>query len=330
MTKLKTVKIGSTVVPHGLFLAPMAGFTDLAFRKICVSLGAEYTVTEMVSAKAICYGDKKTGELARIDGDDAPTAIQIFGHWPADTETAVRALLSGEYEGIRLPPAAIDINMGCPVKKIFTSGDGSALMRDPALCEKLVASAVRAAGDVPVTVKIRAGIDASHKNAAEVATSAVRGGAAAVFVHGRTRDQFYAPSSSNDVIAAVRDALPDEIPVIGNGDVTDPESAFRMLDETGCDGVMIGRAALGDPWIFSRIIAASDGVPFTEPAEDEKINTALGLCRAICERYGEEGGVPMCRGRAGHFIKGMRGAPEMRNALCRAKTYAEIESVLRG
>ena len=327
--KLKEVRIKNTVVPHGLFLAPMAGFTDISFREICRGFGAEYAVTEMVSAKAVCYGDKKTGELAKIGANEGPVAVQIFGHWQADMEGAAATLLGGGYFMPGVSPAAIDINMGCPVKKIFTSGDGSALMRDVALCEKITAAAVRGAGDVPVTVKIRAGVDEGHKNAVEVAKAAVSGGACAVTVHGRTREQFYAPSSSNDVIAAVRDALPPDIPVIGNGDVTDAESAFRMIRETGCDGVMIGRAALGDPWIFARIIAASEEREFTEPTEGEKISVALGLCRAICERYGEGAGVPMCRGRAGHFIKGMRGSAGLRDAMCHAKTLAELEDILK-
>ena len=328
---LKAVQIGGTVVPHGLFLAPMAGFTDLAFRRICHRLGAEFTVTEMISAAAVCFGDKKTGELAKIAPDEGPVSLQVFGHEEGRMEEAVRRLLSGMYrgEGESLP-VAVDINMGCPVKKIVTSGDGSALMRDPDLCARLVEAACRGAHDfgVPVTVKIRAGFDGDRKNAPEVALAAVSGGASAVFVHGRTRDQFYAPSSDNKVIAAVRDALPCHIPVIGNGDVTSVEDAERMIRETGCDGIMIGRAALGDPWLFERIITASEGGEVSLPTEEERKNTALTLCREVCERYGEGRGVPMCRGRAGHFIKGLRGAPQMRDNLCHASTLSQVEECL--
>lgn len=330
---LKAVQIGDTVVPHGLFLAPMAGFTDLEFRRICHENGAEYTVTEMISAAAVCFGDKKTGELAKISPCEGPVALQVFGHEEGRMEEAVRRLLGEMYreteEGL---PAAVDINMGCPVKKIVTSGDGSALMRDPSLCARLTEAAVRGARDfgVPVTVKIRAGFDGDRKNAPEVALAAVSGGASAVFVHGRTRDQFYAPSSDNGVIAAVRDALPSHIPVIGNGDVTSPEDAERMIRETGCDGIMIGRGALGDPWLFGRIIAASEGRDIPLPTEDERKRAALELCIAVCGRYGEARGVPMCRGRAGHFIKGLRGAPQIRDRLCHASTINEIKECLGG
>ncbi|MBE6708842.1 MAG: tRNA dihydrouridine synthase DusB [Ruminococcaceae bacterium] len=374
--KLKPVKIGNSVVPHGLFLAPMAGFTDLEFREICHECGAEFSVTEMISAKAVCFGDKKTKELAVLSG--SMTALQIFGHDPDDIETACRRLMgevvvnnesqpkvapdrggtvvgpledSAEAVPISAPELSsvpmsapglspvpmsaspcygVDINMGCPVKKIVSSGDGSALMRDPELCRRLVEAAVRGSGDVPVTVKIRAGFDADHKNAVEVARACVAGGASAVFVHGRTREQFYAPSSDNRVIAAVRDALPPEIPVIGNGDIVTVEDADRMLRETGCDGIMIGRAALGDPWLFGRIAAAAEGISLPEPSMDERLLMARRLCRMVCERYGEARGVPMCRGRAGHFIRGISGAAQMRDRLCHATTLAEVERILGG
>lgn len=327
--KLGKVTLGNTVIPHGLFLAPMAGFTDISFRDICRELGAEYTVTEMISAKAVCFGDKKTGELAAISDDR--TSLQIFGHEPEVVGEAVKRLLSGVYtlsEDKSLFPAAIDINMGCPVKKIVSSGDGSALMQAPSLCRDIVAAARRNAGDIPITVKLRAGFSSEHKNAAEVALAAVDGGASAVFVHGRTREQMYAPSSDNSVIAAVRAALPASIPVIGNGDISSVEDAERMLRETGCDGIMIGRAALGDPWLFGRLLAASDGVVFSEPSIRTRLDTALRLCATVCERYGELRGVPTCRGRAGHFIKGISGAAAMREKLCRASSFSDIEKCL--
>lgn len=321
--------IGKTEIDRGLFLAPMAGFTDASFRRICRELGATVTVTEMLSAKAICYGDKKTAELALIPPGEGLTSVQIFGHEESDISGAVARLVSGEFDGVmKTPPMSIDINMGCPVKKIVTSGDGSALMRDPALCGRLVSAAVSAARGLPVSVKIRAGFDADSVNAPTVAMEAVAGGAAAVFVHGRTREQFYAPSSSNEIIARVRDALPPHIPVIGNGDICTPEDAVRMVRETGCDGVMIGRAALGDPWVFARTAAYLDGREFCEPTVPERMSMAIRLCREICERYGEERGVPACRGRAGHFIKGIHGAAAMRASLCKAVTLAELEQAL--
>lgn len=327
--KLKSVKIGGTVIERGLFLAPMAGFTDASFRQICHDLGAEYSVSEMISAKAVCFGDKKTGELAYIPPCQGPVALQLFGHEPEIIREAVRRLLSGMYqsdgEGV---PAAIDLNMGCPVKKIVSSGDGSALMRDPALCRKITEAAVSGAAGVPVTVKIRAGFDSEHKNAVEVALAAVSAGACAVFVHGRTREQFYAPSSDNNIIACVRDALPPDIPVIGNGDVASPSDAEKMLAETGCDGIMIGRAALGDPWLFGRIAACAEGKAAPLPDISERLDAARKLCQMVCGRYGESRGVQMCRGRAGHFIKGISGAAAMRDRLCRAGSLKEIEYCL--
>jgi len=218
--------------------------------------------------------------------------------------------------------------MGCPVKKIVSSGDGSALMLEPSLCEEIVRAAVRGCGDVPVTVKIRAGFDSERRNAVEVALACVRGGASLVTVHGRTREQFYAPSSDNSVIAAVRDALPPEIPVIGNGDVDSVEAADRMLRETGCDGIMIGRAALGDPWLFGRILAAAEGRTLPEPTVDERIAMAVRLCEDVCARYGEARGVPMCRGRAGHFIRGISGAATIRDRMCHALTLRELVEIL--
>ena len=325
--KLKSVNIGGTVIRRGLFLAPMAGFTDASFRQICHDLGAEYSVSEMISAKAVCFGDKKTGELAYIPQGQGPVALQLFGHEPEIIMEAVRRLLSGMYQSDGVP-AAIDLNMGCPVKKIVSSGDGSALMRDPSLCGKITEAAVAGAAGVPVTVKIRAGYDAWHKNAVEVALAAVSAGASAVFVHGRTREQFYAPSSDNHIIACVRDALPPDIPVIGNGDVASPADAEKMLAETGCDGIMIGRAALGDPWLFGRISAWAEGKDTPLPDISVRLGAALKLCRMVCSRYGEARGVQMCRGRAGHFIKGINGAAVMRDQLCRAGSLKDIENCL--
>ena len=206
------MRLGNTEIKNGLCLSPMAGFTDLPMRRQCRRFGAEYTVTEMVSAAALCYGDLKTADLAYLTEDDAPCAIQLFGHDPDQMARAVTLMASGEYAGSRshVPPAAMDLNMGCPVKKIVSGGDGSALMRSPESVRDLTYAAVRAAEKyhVPVTVKIRAGWDSDHKNAVEIARTAVSAGAAAVCVHGRTREQMYRPGVDLDVIAAVRDALP--------------------------------------------------------------------------------------------------------------------------
>ena len=315
-----------------LYLAPMAGFTDGPFRLLCRAHGADCTVTEMVSAQAMVYRDKKTAVLAAIpEGDDACT-VQLFGHDPAVMGEAAAMLASGDFAGCSYahPPAAIDLNMGCPVRKIVGSGDGSALMRDPALCGRIASAAVRAAQPygIPVTVKIRAGWDHEHINAVEVAQACAENGAAAVTVHGRTRAQMYAPSSNNGIIRAVRRALPVEIPVIGNGDVDSPEAALAMIEETGCDGVMIGRAALGNPWLFEEIKARRAGEPFTPPTEEMRRSAAMALVRAIVADKGEEWGVREARGRAAHFIRGIRGSARMREHLNRAVTLEDVREIL--
>lgn len=326
------MRIGNTEIKHGLCLSPMAGFTDLPMRRQCRRFGAEYTVTEMVSAAALCYRDRKTADLAYLTEDDAPCAVQLFGHDPEQMARAAAMIASGEYEGCRsaVPPAAIDLNMGCPVKKIVTAGDGSALMRSPDLVRELTYAAVRAADKyhIPVTVKIRAGWDGDHKNAVEIALAAVSAGASAVCVHGRTREQMYRPGVDVTVIAAVRDALPQNIPVIGNGDVADAASYREMIEKTGCDGVAIGRAALGNPWVFAEIRAALAGASFTPPTEADRRREALHLARAIVAEHGDHTAARECRGRVAHFLTGMRGAAAMRGRIQSADSLGEIEAIL--
>ncbi len=239
-------------------------------------------------------------------------------------------LASGDYAGASYvhPPVAIDINMGCPVRKIVTAGDGSALMQNPALCGQIVSAVVQAVS-LPVTVKIRAGWDREHVNAPAVAVACVESGATQVTVHGRTRNQMYAPSSDNDVIRAVRRTLPADISVIGNGDIRSGADAKKMAEETGCDGIMIGREALGNPWIFAAIRAAFAGVDYISPTEDEIRRTAMELATAIVQERGEEAGVRESRGRVAHFIRGMRGSARMREGLNRACTLAQIREILQ-
>ena len=326
------MRIGNTEIKYGLCLSPMAGFTDLPMRRQCRRFGAEYTVTEMVSAAALCYRDRKTADLAYLSEDDAPCAVQLFGHDPDQMARAAAMIASGEYEGCRsaVPPAAIDLNMGCPVKKIVTAGDGSALMRSPESVRELTYAAVRAADKyhIPVTVKIRAGWDFSHKNAVAIARTAVSAGASAVCVHGRTREQMYRPGVDLDVIAAVRDALPQNIPVIGNGDVGDAASYREMIEKTGCDGVAIGRAALGNPWVFAEIRAALSGASFTPPTEEERRREALRLARDIVGEHGDSAAARECRGRVAHFLTGVRGAAAMRGRIHGANSLSEIEEIL--
>ena len=303
----------------------MAGFTDMPFRVICSELGVSHTVSEMISAAAICYKDKKTAELCRISESEAPCALQLFGHDPAQMAYAAEELICKAEEGKK--PVAIDINMGCPVKKIALSGDGSALMKDPLLAARIV-SAIKERINLPVTVKIRAGWDEKSKNAVEVARACADAGASIVGVHARTREQLYYPGIDMDVIARVRDALPPEVSVYGNGDVTDGESAYKMYKETACDGIMIGREALGNPWVFDEIKAYFEGREFTPPTTEERIASAIGLVSAIVDLKGEDRGIREARGRAAHFIRGMRGSAEIRAALNSSTSLQEFKSIL--
>lgn len=242
----KDCNIGNVRLANPFLLAPLAGVTDAPFRRICGEMGAGLVYSEMVSAKGLWYKDKNTDRLLEILDGEAPVAYQIFGHEPEIIADAVHLLNERNH-------VLLDINMGCPVPKIVRNGEGSALMRDPDLAQRVVEAAV-SASTKPVTVKIRAGWNDEEKNAVEVAQAIEAGGASAVAVHGRTREQFYSGNADWDIIAAVKAAV--RIPVIGNGDVTDVTSAYRMMQETGCDFVMIGRGALGNPWIFESLARA--------------------------------------------------------------------------
>lgn len=315
-----------------LILAPMAGFTDSSMRRILADYGCDLAVTEMISAKAMCYGDRKTAALARITKGEPPTSVQLFGHEPEVVAEAAVMIAEGSFEGCSFytKPVSIDINMGCPMKKIVSSGDGSALMREPALAAQIVKKTARALEkyNMPLTVKIRAGWDKNSVNASELAPLLAEAGAACIAVHGRTREQMYAPSSDLSVIKAVRDAVDKSVPVIGNGDITCAEDTVEMMEKTGCDSVMIGRTALGNFWIFSEIKAHLSGVPFTPPTAEDRINAALLLIRSVVEEKGEAVGVCEARGRAAHLIKGLKGAAAARDRINRATSYKEIETIL--
>ncbi len=310
------VSIGTAHLPLGLFLAPMAGFTDHAMRAQCHAMGAEYTVTEMVSAKAVCYGDQKTPHLARVYAEDGPCAIQLFGAEPVYMAEAARRLYAGAAGGVS--PIAFDINMGCPVPKVAGNGEGSALMRDPFLVERLVAATVSAT-PLPVTVKIRSGWDAAHINAPEVARAAEAGGAAAVFVHARTRQAMYSGHADYRVVAAVRAAV--SIPVIGNGDVCDGESAHRLLAESDCHGVMVGRAAVGDPFVFAAISAALRGEAYAEPSGEERYAAAVSQLLVRVAEKGEAQAVRESRKQMAMFVHGFREA-----AACRARIHQAVST----
>lgn len=252
--------IGKNYYKHGLFLAPLAGIGDHAFRSLCVHYGAEGVCSELISSKAVYYNDRKTEALSTLYPDERPAALQIFGSDPGIMAAAAERLM-------RFSPSYIDINMGCPVPKLAKNGDGSALMRDPDLCMRIV-EAVGRAVDVPVTAKIRAGYDRQHVNAPEVALACEAGGASALFVHGRTRDQMYSGYADRNVIRAVKSTV--KIPVVGNGDILCGKDALDMISETGVDGIMIGRGAFGSPWVFAEIKAALEDKEYSEPTSQEK------------------------------------------------------------
>ncbi|MBE6631967.1 MAG: tRNA dihydrouridine synthase DusB [Ruminococcaceae bacterium] len=306
------VKIGSIELKYGLGLAPMAGVTDHAYRDICKEHGAEYMVSEMVSAKAIHFHDKKTRVLARITDKERPMAIQLFGSEPDIIAEAVKHLLDSE-----CAPEIIDINMGCPVRKIVSNGEGSALMKDPGLVFDLTNAAVKAS-TVPITVKIRRGFDMQNLNAKEVALAAEAAGAAAICVHGRTREQMYAPPVDLDSIAEVKTSV--KVPVFGNGDIYTAADALKMLEHTSCDGLMLARGTMGNPWLFSEIKAAIEGIDFVPPTSKEKIDTAERHIKLLIEDKGPVIGVMEARKHFCHYIKGFEGAAAVRNRINQAET----------
>jgi tRNA-dihydrouridine synthase B len=300
----------------------MAGFSDRAMRLVCREHGAEYTVTEMVSAKAVTYGDKKTAAIARIKEDEGPVALQLFGSEP-DVFAKATEIMAGGVHGY-IPPVAIDINMGCPVNKIFSNGEGSALMRDPDLIYRIVRATVGAT-DLPVTVKLRAGVDRDHINAIECALAAEAGGASAITLHGRTRVELYSGRADRQLIADVKKSL--HIPLIANGDVTSAEEALDMLRTTGADAIMIGRGAIGNPFVFAEISAALSGGTYTPPSIRERAECALRELSLAIEDKGERIAIPEARGRIALYIRAFRGAAQIRAVVNRATTYSEVADV---
>lgn len=319
------MRIGDFESERGIFLAPMAGFSDRAMRRICHDMGAEYSVTEMISAKAVTFGDRKTFALARIREDEGPVGLQIFGHEP-DVMARAADILSGYKWGDGyVSPNAIDINMGCPVAKIFNNQEGSALMRDPDLIYRIT-SAVRENTHLPVTVKIRTGIDAEHINAVECAQAAEQGGASLITVHGRTKVQMYSGSVDRETIKKVKQSV--HIPVIANGDILSAGDAMSMLEDTGADGIAVGRGAVGNPFVFREIAAALSGVSFSEPSLREKTEIALLQLRLAIEDKGERTAVPEARKQIAMYLRSFRGAALLRAEINRALTYSEVECVL--
>ena len=318
------IKLGNTELKYGLMLAPMAGYTDRAMRLSASMMGAEYTVTEMVSAKAVVFGDKKTYNLARIREDEGSVGLQIFGSEPDIMAKGARMLYDAaeEYGGVK--PVAIDINMGCPVNKIFSNGEGSALMKDIPLAGKII-EAVVGAVKLPVTVKMRAGWDADHINAVELARVAEAAGASALFVHCRTRQQMYSPGVNPEVVRDVKQSV--SIPVVGNGDIYTPEDALRMMRDTGCDGVMIGRGALGNPWIFSQTAALLRGESYELPTIEERFDTAMRQICDMVEHKGMRVGMAEAKKHAAWYVRDVRYAALTRDRIMQAECPEDIRAV---
>ena len=329
------IKFGNIVLPYGLALAPLAGVSDRAFRRVCRTCGADFSVSEMVSAKALCYEQRAkkehrsvTGLLASVHADETPMAVQIFGHEPEFMAEAARLITANDYIGCvsEVPPSAIDINMGCPVKKVTGNGEGSALLKEPVLAGKIIEAVVNAT-HLPVTVKIRAGWDKDSVNAVEMARVVEASGASMLCIHGRTREQMYEPGVNRDVIAAVKAAV--KIPVLGNGDIYSAADALSMMRETGCDGVMIARGAMGNPWIFSEIRATLAGERYVYPTMAERFDVALTQVReVICEK-GERIGIAEAKKHLAWYCHGVEGAAAMRGRIMQATSYAELEEILR-
>lgn len=316
----EAVKIGRVELAKTAVLAPMAGVADRPYRLICKEYGAAYSVSEMVSAKGICYSDKKTAQLCTVTADERPMGVQLFGSEPDFMAKAVDIVL-------RFEPDIIDINMGCPVPKVVGTGAGSALMKNEDLAAEITAAAVKAAGDVPVTVKIRSGWNGDSINAVSMAKKLESSGAAAIAVHGRTRDMFYSGNADLGVIKAVKEAV--SVPVIGNGDVTDAQSCLKMYRETGCDLVMIGRGSYGNPFIFAEISAALRGEEYTPPTLEEKMQVMLRHIRMIVEDSPktEELAIHEARKHAAWYMNGYYGSAKFRGRCYQLNSCAEAESL---
>lgn len=313
------MKIGNVELNSDVLLGPMAGVTDLAFRKICMAFDCGLLVTEMVSSKAMHYNDKKTAKLLELDPAEI-AAIQIFGSEPEIMAEAAETLNTHSNK-------ILDINMGCPAPKIVKNGDGSALMKNPKLAGEII-KAVVDRSIKPVTVKIRKGWDSTCINAVEIALIAEANGASAVVVHGRTRDQFYSGTADYNIIKEVKNAL--VIPVIGNGDVFGIEDAVRMKEETACDGIMIARGAQGNPWLLREVARyLKTGEIIDKPSFEEKIEVALKHFDLLIQIKGDHIGLLEMRKHASWYIKGMQGASKIKTEINRSKDIEEVKKLLR-
>ena len=318
-TTVKPLTIGSVTLPNNLILAPMAGVTDLPFRLLCKEQGAGLLCMEMVSAKAIMYKNRNTQALLTIDPKEPPVSLQLFG-----SEPDVIAEVAKQIE--ERPFDILDINMGCPVPKIVNNGEGSALMKNPLLAGKIIEKTVRAIKK-PVTVKIRKGFDENHVNAVEMAKVAQESGAAAVAVHGRTREQFYSGKADWEIIRAVKESV--HIPVIGNGDLLCAEDVIAMQEQTGCDGFMIGRGAQGNPWIFKQVLHFFEtGQPLAKPSIDEVAAMILRHAQMMEAYKGEYIGIREIRKHAAWYTAGYPNSARLRELINGVESYGALEELL--
>lgn len=314
-------KIGNIEINNPVVMAPMAGITNLAFRKIVKEFGAGLVYSEMVSDKAICYGNKKTLDMLKVDDEEHPVSIQLFG---GEVESMVKA---AKYIDKNSNCDIIDINCGCPVQKVLKANAGSQLLKDPQLIYEIVSNIVKNVKK-PVTVKIRIGFDKEHINAVEVARLVERAGASAIAVHGRTRSQIYEGKADWSMIKKVKEAV--TIPVIGNGDIRSVEDAWAMIEQTGCDAVMIGRAALGNPWLIKQVCDSFNGIKdVKEPTYHEKIEWCLMHAKRLMKIEPERIAISQMRGHAPWYIKGLKNSSKVKNELAKVNSFAELEKILK-
>ena len=314
------MNIGEVKLDNNVFLAPMAGITDISFRLICKEMGAGLLYTEMISAKGLYYKDKKTDELTLIDERERPIAIQIFGSDPNIMSEVVETQIN-ERDDIDI----IDINMGCPAPKIVKNGDGSALLKEPHLVGKIVHEVVKVSNK-PVTVKIRKGWDYKSVNAVEIAKIVEGEGASAITVHGRTRDMYYSGEADWDIIGEVKSNV--SIPVIGNGDIFTPDDGIKMLEYTNCDGIMVGRGVKGNPWLIKNILSLMNGRDIYNPNYVDKIIKAIEHLELLCDFKDERIAVKEMRKHISWYIKGIKGSAQIKNQVNTIETVEDMKSLL--